>query len=201
MLTYCYYAKQWCFLHYYPFNIALISIQAQRRQPISLQFNPWMVTSSVDLTYVTLTVGWGRTDYQDVIVLSVRRPYWSPLLHSDLGPCLYLVPAISTENAITATSPGTRSTRSSRSRLGIKKSWPRLPHHTQRWVYTRGGRKFTLRVNRVLGWNHVYDTNNKKVKVKKVLKKDFLISTLFWFPLRLSYLCGRLPFRCFEGEH
>lgn len=37
---------------------------------------------------------------------------------------------------------------------GDKNSWPRLPHHRQRWGYLRAGRVFILRVNRFFGWNH-----------------------------------------------
>lgn len=81
-----------------------------------------MVTSSSDLTYITLiegAIGWGSSDYQGVIVL---ESHWRPGLLSytlTLAPAVSR-PMISTENAITATSPGTRSTRSSWSQLGIK---------------------------------------------------------------------------------
>lgn len=68
-------------------------------------------------------------------------------------------------------------------------TWPFLLHHIQRWGYLDRERRFIPWVNRVLGWNHVNDTNERrlKAKCKKEKKKrgkrdDFLISIILWFP-------------------
>lgn len=85
-----------------------------------------MVTSSSDLTYITLiegAVGWGSTDYQDLIVLESHGHTGLLSYTLTLAPAVSC-PMISTENAITATSPGNGSTRSPRSRLGIKTADP-----------------------------------------------------------------------------
>lgn len=93
------------------------------------QYHSVPVTSSSDLTCITLmegAVGWGSTDCQDVIMLESHGH--TGVLSSTLTPALAVsCPMISTENAITATSPGTRSTRSSRSQLGIKTADPVSP--------------------------------------------------------------------------
>lgn len=111
------------------------------------------------------------------------------LLSYTLTPALALsCPMISTENAITATSPGTTSTRSSRSRLSdIKKKADPILLITRRDDGTwEGGRKFILRVNRVLGWNHVCDTSPHPKKRKwareKVKKKKRSFDFLSVFP-------------------
>lgn len=82
-----------------------------------------MATSGSNLTYVTLiegAAGWGSADYQNVIVLQSHG-------HAGVLSCTLTTapaassPMISTENAITATSPGDQIHKGPRrSRLGIK---------------------------------------------------------------------------------
>ena len=152
-----------------------------------------MDATSSHLTYSTSVEaadGWGSADYQDVIALQSHGHTGLLLYTLTLAPA-ESCPMISIENAITASSLGTRSIEVQTVSAGDKNSWPRLPHLMQRWGYLRGGQKFILRVNRVLGWNHVYDTN-KKSKGEEVLKE------ILWFPCSLissptSFLVAGCP--------
>lgn len=139
-----------------------------------------MVTSSSDLTYITLiegAIGWGSSDYQGVIVLET---HWRPGLLSymlTLAPAVSR-PMISTENAITATSPGTRSTRSSWSQLGIKTA-DLVSLITRRDDGTwDGDESSSCRLIGSLDEIMCVIQTTKKSEGGEVLKKDPLISSL-----------------------
>lgn len=144
----------------------------------------------------------GGTDYQDVIVSDSCGHIALLSCTLTLAPAVSC-PTISTENAITATSPGTRSTRSSRSQLGIKTADPVSPSsHAEMRVPERGdessSRGLIGSLDEIMCM--IPKKNLRYRSLKKEKKRSFNFPVLL-FPLRLSYLCCRLSFRSFEGEH
>lgn len=142
-----------------------------------------MAMSSSNLTFISL---FSSTDVQGKMVLASHS-------HTDILSYLLIparavsCPVISTEKCYYSHLSGDQIDKVFAVSAWNKNSWPHLPHHTQRWGYLSRGQKFILWVNRVLGWNCVYDTNkkNKKVKVKRIKKKK---KNNLWFPTRFDFL-------------
>lgn len=101
-------------------------------------------------------------------------PYCPPLLHADPGPgcilsydfyrkCYYSHLSGDQIDKVLAVS------------ARDKNRWPRLSLITRRDEGTwERGRKFIPWVNRVFGWNHVYDTKKKKLRYRSLKKKKIL---------------------------
>lgn len=134
-------------------------------------------------------VSWSSIDYRDVIVSESGGHTVLLSCRLTLAPAVSF-PMISPENAIRCTSLGTRSTRSWQSQLGIKTADP-VCLITRRDEDTwERGRRFIPWVNRVLGWNLVYDINKKKREMEKFFKKNKTKdpSVLLFFCFSLSFL-------------
>lgn len=158
-----------------------------------------MAMSSSNLTFISL---FNSTDIQGKMVLA-SHSYTDILSYLLIPAQAVSCPMISTEKCYYSHLSGDQIDKVFTVSARDKNSWPRLPHHTQRWGYLSGGQKFILWVNRVLGRNCVYDTNKpKKSKGEKNLKKkttfDFqhsLISSpslLLLWPIALQLFWRRM---------